>query len=117
MLRHELLVQSREGQCIEKRLDAMKVEAAVELTEAPRESSDTDTARCVGDLDFRSDLRIRRGGARVDHDDVVPRLPAQPDRVREPIQRLVNIDGYSVVEAINGEVRLDRPLLERQLGL
>ncbi len=33
------------------------------------------------------------------------------------LQRLLNIDGYSVIETTNGEVRFDRPLLERQLGL
>jgi hypothetical protein len=33
------------------------------------------------------------------------------------LQRLVNLDGYAVVETREGEVRFDRELLERQLGL
>ena len=42
-----------------------------------------------------------------------PRLPGYIAQ----LQRLVNIDGYGIVTAANGEVRFDRELLERQLGL
>ena len=33
------------------------------------------------------------------------------------MQRLLNIDGYAVIESANGEVRFNRALLETQLGL
>ena len=38
-------------------------------------------------------------------------------RVITQMQRLLNIDGYPVINTVNGEVKFDRALLERQLGL
>jgi hypothetical protein len=38
-------------------------------------------------------------------------------RLVNQVQRLVNIDGYNVIATTNGDVRFDRELLERQLGL
>ena len=38
-------------------------------------------------------------------------------RTINQLKRLVNIDGYAVIETSNGQVRFDRKLLERQLGL
>ena len=38
-------------------------------------------------------------------------------RVITQLQRLLNIDGYAVIETSHGQVRFDRQLLERQLGL
>lgn len=42
---------------------------------------------------------------------------ARIGRFVSQLQQLVNVDGYGVITVVNGEVRLDRPLLERQLGL
>lgn len=45
-------------------------------------------------------------------------LPASRiSRYVAQLQRLLNLDGYPVVETRDGEVRLDRALLERQLGI
>ena len=38
-------------------------------------------------------------------------------RVVTQLQRLLNIDGYPVIETANGHIKFDRALLERQLGL
>jgi len=38
-------------------------------------------------------------------------------RVVTQLQRLLNIDGYPVIETSNGHLKFDRALLERQLGL
>jgi len=38
-------------------------------------------------------------------------------RVVTQMQRLLNIDGYPVIETANGHIKFDRALLERQLGL
>lgn len=42
---------------------------------------------------------------------------ARIGRLVTQIQRLVNLDGAGVIEVTNGDVRFNRPLLERQLGL
>lgn len=38
-------------------------------------------------------------------------------RLVTQMQRLLNIDGYPVIETANGHIKFDRALLERQLGL
>ncbi len=42
---------------------------------------------------------------------------ARIGRYVSQLQQLVNIDGYGVVTVKDREVRLDRALLDRQLGL
>ncbi len=60
------------------------------------------------------------GGTPVHEDrlaDVAGIPRARIGRFVMQLQRLVNIDGYGIIEAVSGEVRFDRSLLERQLGL
>jgi len=60
------------------------------------------------------------GGAAVSEDrlaDMAGLPVARIGRYVAQLQQLVNIDGYGVVTSVNGEVRLDRILLETQLGL
>jgi hypothetical protein len=75
-----------------------------------------------------SDDEIRRllrsldsfGGGAVSEDrlaDMAGLPVARIGRYVAQLQQLVNIDGYGVVTSVNGEVRLDRALLETQLGL
>jgi hypothetical protein len=42
--------------------------------------------------------------------------PARIGRYVAQLQDLLNIDGYPVVTAVDGDIRFDRPLLERQLA-
>ena len=83
MVRHEPFVRRRERQGVEERLDASRIDPALELAEPPREARDPTAPHRIRGRDLGTDIRIRGGRARVDHHDVVPGLPAQADRPRE----------------------------------
>ncbi|BAN04395.1 BREX-2 system phosphatase PglZ [Ilumatobacter coccineus] len=60
------------------------------------------------------------GGTSLAEDRVAERASVPKVRIGRIItqmQRLLNIDGYPVIETSNGHIKFDRALLERQLGL
>jgi len=83
-----------DGQLAALRLDAVQVAAVLRLLDA---------------------AGTAMGEERVADHVGLPRM--RMTRLVSQLQRLLNIDGYSVIESGNGEIRFHRALLETQLGL
>lgn len=94
-------------------LDAILATDAIQEQLGPLRLDREVVARLLGVLDTTGGTAVAE--ARLA--DIIGYPRNRISKLLAQVQRLVNIDGYDVIATTNGEVRFDRALLERQLGL